>query len=105
MLNVQLNTPGTETGDTFAASDKMATMTDPFELPVSFKGEELLFPAQLQQLGYVHRFAVDVYGQEVFFEPDEEQNYRAIVDPEEISQQISIELLKAIADAIGDVLK
>lgn len=80
-------------------------MEDTFELPVNYKGQEVLFPATLQQLGYVHRFAVDVYGQEVFFERDEEQNYRALVDPDAINQQVSIELLKAIAGAIEDVLK
>ncbi len=80
-------------------------MTDAFELPVTFKGKELLFPAQLQQQGYVHRFVVEINGQEVFFERDEEQNYRALTHPEEPGQQISTELLKAIADAIEDVLR
>ena len=57
-------------------------MEDSFAFPVQYKGEEILFPASLQQTGYTHRFEVDVYGTPVYFEPDEERSYRAIVDPE-----------------------
>ena len=57
-------------------------MQESFELPVIYNGKELLYPAQLQQLGYTHRIVVDVDGIEVSFEPDEERNYRGIVDPE-----------------------
>lgn len=82
-------------------------MTEPFELPVTYKGEALLFPAQLKQLGYTHRFMVDVYGQEVFFEPDEEHNYRAMIDPEQLAQdrKMNTELLQAIAEGIEAVVK
>jgi hypothetical protein len=79
-------------------------MNEPFDLPVTYKGEELLFPARLQQLGYTHRIAVDIYGQEVFFEPDEERNYRAIIQDEMHNRQINFELLKAIAEAIEAIL-
>ena len=80
-------------------------MNEPFDLPVTYKDEELLFPAHLQQLGYTHRLVVDVYGQEVFFEPDEERNYRAIIEQEKISKQVNAELLRAIAEAIEHILK
>lgn len=80
-------------------------MTDPFELPVLYNGNELLFPARLQQLGYTHRFVVDVYGQEVFFEPDEERTYRAVLDPEKPNTQPRIDLLKAIAETIEALVK
>lgn len=43
-----------------------------FELPVNYDGEELLFPAVLQQVGYTHCFVVRVYEAEVLFEPDKE---------------------------------
>ena len=75
-------------------------MDEGFELPVTYKGEDLLFPAALLHTGYTHRFKVDVYGQEVFFEPDEEKNYRAIIDPEKVDKDISLELLKAIVESI-----
>ena len=80
-------------------------MYEPFDLPVIYKGEELLFPAHLKQLGFTHCLVVDMYGQEVLFEPDEEQNYRAIVEQEKLSKPISVELLHAIAEAIERLLK
>lgn len=80
-------------------------MDEPFELPVNFRDKELLFPAQLKQSGYTHSIIVDVYGQEVSFEPDEERNYRAIIGQEELSKQTTIELLRAIAKAIEDIVK
>lgn len=75
-------------------------MDETFELPVAFQKKEILFPAELQQTGYSHRFRVQVYGQDVFFEPDEERNYRAIIDPENATKEISTELLQAIASTI-----
>lgn len=82
-------------------------MEDTFEIPVTYKGQELHFAAQLQQLGYVHRFAVDVNGQEILFEPDEERNYRALMDSEQTGahKPVNIELLQAIAEAIAAILK
>jgi hypothetical protein len=59
-------------------------MQEPFDLPVNYKGQELFFPAQLQQSRYTYRFAVDVYGQEIFFERDDEGGYRALADPEQL---------------------
>ncbi len=43
---------------------------------------------------------MDINGSEVTYEPDEERNYRAIVDPEKLGGgQINVDLLKAIAEA------
>ncbi len=81
-------------------------MDEPFELPVTYKGNELLFPARLFMLGYIHKFQVQVNGYEVFFEPDEERNYRAVIDPEQVeSSKVDVELLKAIAGALGNIAK
>ena len=81
-------------------------MDEPFELPVEFKGEELQFPAQLKQFGYKHRFVVAVFGQDVFFEPDEERNYRALIDPEQLeaNKKLNVDLLQAIAVGIEAVI-
>lgn len=79
-------------------------MYEPFELPVTHNGKELLFPAQLQQTGYTHRFVVDVYGQEVMFEPDEEKAYRAMIDPENKGKELNVDLLKAIAATIEEIV-
>lgn len=80
-------------------------MDEPFELPVMYKGEELLFPAELKQVGYTHRFVIDVYGQEVYFEPDEERNCRAIIEEDKLNKQVSTELLRAIAETIESIVK
>jgi hypothetical protein len=79
-------------------------MNDPFNLLVSYKGTEMEFPAQLLQLGYLHKFQVDINGQMVLFEPDEERNYRAFVAPEDLDKmKVDKELLKAIAEALSSL--
>ncbi len=76
-------------------------MNEPFELPITYKGKELLFPSRLLQLGYTHKFQVQVNGLEVLFEPDEERNYRAVVAPVLVEKSnIDVELLQAIAEVI-----
>lgn len=56
---------------------------DVFDIPVSWKGQELHFPARLLVYGYTHKISVAVNGIEVLLEPDEERNYRAVVQPGE----------------------
>ena len=80
-------------------------MDEPFELPVFYKGEEHLFTSHLQQSGYTHKIMVNVYGTEIAFEPDEERNYRALIDPEKTDKNINIDLLKAIAESIEQIVK
>ncbi|HZH65870.1 MAG TPA: hypothetical protein VEY10_13330 [Flavisolibacter sp.] len=59
-------------------------MADTFDIPVTYKGKELLFKSRLLILGYTHKISVDVSSTEVLFEPDEERNYRAVIDPEKM---------------------
>lgn len=82
-------------------------MNDSFEIPVMYKGHEILFPAKLLSFGYVHKFQVDVYGQEFFFEQDDSGEYRALIDPSGMEQakNSDVELLKAIAASIESILK
>lgn len=82
-------------------------MNDTFDLPVSFKGETYFFSSRLLQLGYTHKFVVDVNGQPVYFEPDEERNYRAIIETADIksNKDLNLELLKAVAHAIEAITK
>jgi len=80
-------------------------MFEVFDLPVSHKAQEILFPAQLVQAGYLHKFRVTVGDTDVFFEPDEEGSYRAVIDPEKIGTELSGELLADIAAAIEKVLR
>jgi hypothetical protein len=57
-------------------------------------------------LGFTYKIKVEVNGQEVLFEPDEERNYRAIGNPEKLaSGKIDVELIKAIGGAIEAILK
>jgi hypothetical protein len=82
-------------------------MNESFDIPVSFKGETLFFSSRLLQCGYTHKFVVDVYGQPVYFEPDEERNYRAIIETADINtnKELNFELLKAVAHAIEAIIK
>ena len=82
-------------------------MTQDFELPVNYRGEELLFPAALQASRFTHQILVDVYRMEIAFEPDEERNYRAMINPEHLekNRKIEVELLKTIAEAIEAIVK
>lgn len=77
-------------------------MNESFELPVSFKDETYFFSSRLLQCGYTHKFVVDVNEQTVYFEPDEERNYRAIIETADIKSNkgFNLELLKAVAHAI-----
>jgi hypothetical protein len=81
-------------------------MDGQFELPVQYKEQELMFKASLLVTGYTHKFNVDVNGQIIVFEPDEERNYRAVIPYDDINQNrvIDIELLKAITTTIHEII-
>lgn len=71
-----------------------------------YKGIQFHFPARLVQAGYVHRFEVEIEGYEIWFEPDEEHNYRALVDAAQLNKiKMEVGLLKAVAEAIESLLK
>jgi len=82
-------------------------MRDSFDIPVTYENKNLAFTATLLQFGYSHKFAVNVNGVQVFFEPDEERNYRALLDPAELEKNKGIDagLLKAISMAIESLVK
>lgn len=82
-------------------------MVELFDIPVSYKGREILFTARLLMMGYVHKFQVDVDGYELFFELDDCGEYRALIDPTnmEDAKNLDVELLKAIASSIESILK
>ena len=73
---------------------------EPFELPVIFKGSELMLPAKLVQMGYTYKIFVTVNEQEIIFEPDEERNLRAIIEDSN-SKNISVELVRAIGESLN----
>ncbi len=79
---------------------------DTIELPITYKNKSLIFNAHFLQAGYTYNFEVDINGIKFFFEPDEEQNYRALVAPEVINTiNIDGELLKLIAESLKNILK
>lgn len=82
-------------------------MNEEFDIPVHYKGEDLVFTATLHNYGYSYKIHVDVYGIDVFFEPDEERNYRVVIGPEYLEgmNKIDIELLKAISVTIESAKK
>ena len=83
-------------------------MEDEFDIPVVYKNQQLFFKAKRLVLGlYTQKIQVDVYGTEVFFEVDEERNYRAYIDPTntEAIDKADKELLQQIAEAIESVRK
>ncbi|MGV3589806.1 MAG: hypothetical protein ACO1OF_22555 [Adhaeribacter sp.] len=77
------------------------------EIPVTYKGEELSFTGKLIFSGYTHKIQVDVTGQQVIFEPDEERNYRVIIDQSQLEKgvQLDVALLQAIAQVLESVIK
>ncbi len=75
-----------------------------FEIPVLYKGKELYFPAEVIRYGYVHRILINVDGQLLYLEKDEESNYRAIVD-EKNTKELDRGLVQAIVLSVEALLK
>lgn len=80
-------------------------MHEPFMIPVEYKGVERAFEAELRVRGYTHQFYVMVDGVEVVYDRDEEGYYRAVVAGGVVGKEPDIGLLKAIAEAIEDILR
>jgi hypothetical protein len=57
--------------------------------------------------GYTHKLEVQVEDYLISFEPDEDQNYRAILDEAQLNKnaKIDIGLLQAIAQVIESTIK
>ena len=77
-------------------------MEDSFSINIDFGGKEYSFEAILVAFGYTHKICIVINGVEVTFEPDEERNYRAILNTSELSSMkaVDIELIKAIGEKI-----
>jgi len=77
-----------------------------FQIEVIHKGQQVIFMANLVQYGYSYRIDVDVEGEIISFEPDEERNLRARLDWNSIDKKktINIDLLKTIAGELTRLL-
>ena len=72
-------------------------MAESFTLVVSYEGKEYHFDGELRIYGYIHKIAINIEGEEMLFEPDEERNYRAVIpDYEGSKAKIDIGLIQAI---------
>ena len=78
-------------------------MYESFDLPLTFQGEEMQVPAEFQPYGYTYRIKITVQGTTLFFEPDEEKNYRAVLTPGE--QENSKKLPKGLLETISEKLQ
>ena len=78
-------------------------MEEGLKIPVTYKGEEVEFIAKLIPYGFTHRFAVDIGGIEVYFEPDEDREYRAILSDDALAKfrMPNVELIKLIAQVLN----
>ncbi len=77
-------------------------MDEYFQIPVTYRGEELAFTSRLLLSGYDHKIEVEVNGYLILFEPDDEQRYRALVSEADLQKgsKIDVGLLQAIAQVI-----
>ena len=82
-------------------------MEEEFQLPVSVNNKELRFPARLLNYGYSYKLEVTIDDTKLLFERDEERNWRALISYEDImaDKKINVDLVKAIALSIEEVLK
>jgi hypothetical protein len=83
-------------------------MTDEFILSVEYNGEEHQLKANMIPQGYSHKFRVILNDTDVFFEPDEEGSYRAIMMPgqeEKALEKIDRGFMQAIQESIEKVLE
>lgn len=82
-------------------------MEEPFVITVVHNGHTIDLDAQLVRMGYTYKFKVIVQGEEVFFEPDEEGSFRAVLPynaSEKAGKLIEAGLLQTIADKIKEIL-
>ena len=82
-------------------------MAERFELPVEYNGKKHFFKATLNVYVYTHKFHVDVDGQTIIFQPDEEGNYRAIIDYNDLNDisNIDVKLIEKITKVIEGLVR
>jgi hypothetical protein len=82
------------------------SMAESFELPVVYEHKSFHLAATFEQTGYTHRITIHLEGTDIYFEPDEEKNYRAILKYNaKGNKEINPAYLQAIAKALEEHLK
>lgn len=80
-------------------------MDNTFELDVEYNGTTYAFEGVLLIHGYMHKIELTIQGVKVFFEPDEERNYRALLSMQDIKEhQLDVGLIKATAQRLDSLL-
>jgi hypothetical protein len=77
---------------------------EPFELPVNYRGQEIILPGKLVQMGYTYKLFVEVLGQTIILEPDEERNFR-VVSEDPAMKALPMEMLQAILASLEENLR
>jgi hypothetical protein len=79
-------------------------MPEILELPVRYKEVDLLLPMELVRWGYTHRFKIMIEEVSYFFEPDEEGNYRAMIDEGLPHRSDNTALLKLVGETLAALM-
>ena len=81
-------------------------MDEPFTLTVPYKGKQHEFETELIVTGYTYKFRILINDTEVFFERDDEGNFRALAPNADAKQLHSLdaELMHAIAHQLEEIL-
>jgi len=78
---------------------------EPLLLPVTYNGEEYEFSFRIQRFGYTYRIEVEIHGANVYFERDEEGNWRAILGYEDLmaGKKADKGLIEAVAMVLDEI--
>lgn len=82
-------------------------MEDGFEISVPYKNSEVMVPVRLLPQGFSYKIEAMVNGTVVWFEPDEERNFRALLPPDG-DENVNLPdgaLLQAIATTLQEALQ
>lgn len=82
-------------------------MEESIVITVPYKGNEKEIEVQWQPMGYTHRFKAWIEGVELFFEPDEERQYRAVIPAEQevAARKLDVILVEAVAVVLQEALQ
>jgi hypothetical protein len=80
-------------------------MVDSFILELDYNNQKRAFDAEFHKLSrFTHRMVVNIDGAQIFFEPDEERNYRAVLS-ENSSSVPDAGLVKAVAEKLHELFQ
>ena len=70
---------------------------DALEISLTYNGKDLCLKAHVARFGYVNHIVVDLFGNPVTIERDEEGNYRALGDAEKFKDsKVDVDLVEAV---------